>query len=52
MSNTLDPDQDGRSVGFDLSPTNVQRLSANDKLPLADKELVIMTQERFPYTSN
>ena len=31
MSNSLDPDQDRRSVGPDLGPNNLQRLSADDK---------------------
>ena len=40
MSNGLDPDQDQHSVGPDLSPNCLQRLSADDKkLPLARKEL-------------
>ena len=31
VSNSLDPDQDGRSVGPDLDPNCLQRLSAEDK---------------------
>ena len=39
MSNGLDPDQDGRSVGPDLDPNCLQRLSADDKSMLATNEL-------------
>ena len=40
MSNglKLDPDQDRHSVGPDLDPDCLQRLSADDELPLAWKE--------------
>ena len=31
MSNSLDPDQDRLSVGPDLNPNFLQRLSADDK---------------------
>ena len=31
MSNSLDPDQDRHSVGPDLDPKCLQRLSAEDK---------------------
>ena len=31
VSNSLDPDQDRRSVGPDLGPNGLQRLSADDK---------------------
>ena len=31
VSNSLDPDQDRRSVGPDLGPNCLQRLSADDK---------------------
>ena len=31
MSNSLDPDQDRHSVGPDLGPNCLQRLSADDK---------------------
>ena len=31
MSNSLDPDQDRHSVGPDLDPNCLQRLSADDK---------------------
>ena len=31
MSNNLDPDQDRHSVGPDLDPNCLQRLSADDK---------------------
>ena len=41
MSNGLDPDQDRHSVGPDLGPNCLQRLSAENKLPLARKELNI-----------
>ena len=34
MSNGLDPDQDRHSVGPDLGPIYLQRLSADDKSPL------------------
>ena len=33
MSNTLDPDQDGHSVGPYLGPNCLQRFSAEDKSP-------------------
>ena len=39
MSNGLDPDQERHSVAPDLGPNCLQRLSADDKLPLARKEL-------------
>ena len=40
MSNSLDPDQDRRSVGPDLGPNCLQRLSSDDKKsPPARKEL-------------
>ena len=31
VSNSLDPDQDGHSVGPDLGPNCLQRLSVDDK---------------------
>ena len=34
MSNGLDPDQDQRSVGPDLGPNDLKRLSADDKSQL------------------
>ena len=37
MSNSLDPDQDRHSVGPDLGPTCLQRISADDKSQLAEK---------------
>ena len=39
MSNSLDPDQARCFVGPDLGPNCLQRLSADDKSPLAGKEL-------------
>ena len=39
VSYSLDPDQPGHSVGPDLGPNCLQRLSADDKSPLAAKEL-------------
>ena len=39
VSNGLDPDQDRHSVGPDLGPNCLQRLSVDDKSPLARKEL-------------
>ena len=39
MSNSLDPDQARHFVGPDLGPNCLQRLSADDKLPLAGIEL-------------
>ena len=39
MSYRLDPDQDQHSVGPDLSANCLQWLSAENKLPLARKEL-------------
>ena len=36
---SLDPDQDRCSVGPDLGPNCLQRLSADDKSPLTRKEL-------------
>ena len=39
VSNGLDADQDQRYVGPDLGPNCLKRLSANDKSPLARKEL-------------
>ena len=40
MSNGLDPDQDRHFVGPDLGPICLQRLSEDDKSPLARKELI------------
>ena len=40
MSIGLDPDQDGHPVGPDLGPNCLQRLSADDRSPLAWKELM------------
>ena len=39
MLNNLDPDQARHFVGPDLGPNCLQRLSADDKSPLAGKEL-------------
>ena len=39
MSNSLDPHQDRHSVGPDLGPNRLQRLSADDKSPIARKDL-------------
>ena len=38
MSNSLDPDKDRYYVSSDLGPNCLQRLSADDKSPLARKE--------------
>ena len=40
MSNGLDPDQDQHSVSSDLDPNCLQRLSADNKSPLARQELI------------
>ena len=50
VSNNLDLDQDRYSVGPDLGPNCLQRLSADDKkLPLASHELIIFISTRsFP----
>ena len=39
MSSGLDSDQDHHAVGPDLGPNCLQSLSADDKLPLARKDL-------------
>ena len=39
VSNGLESDQDSHSVGPDLGPNCLQFLSADDKLPLARKDL-------------
>ena len=39
MSNSLDPDQAWPFVGPDLGPNCLQRLSADNKSPLVEKEL-------------
>ena len=39
MLNSLDPDQDRCSVGPDLGSNYLQRLSADEKLLIAKKEL-------------
>ena len=39
VSNCLDPDQDRHYVGPDLGPNCLLKLSADDKSPLASKEL-------------
>ena len=41
MSNGLDPDQDQRSVGPDLGPNCLQRLSAEDKSSLVHIQQVM-----------
>ena len=38
VSNGLDPDQNRRSVGTDLGPNCLQRLSGKEKSPLAREE--------------
>ena len=40
MANSLDLDQDQQNVGPDLGSNRLQRLSADDKSPLAMKELL------------
>ena len=42
LSNSLDPDQDRRSVGPDLDPNRLQRLSAGD----TSREGVVASFER------
>ena len=42
MSNSLDPDQDQHNGGPDLGSNCLQRLSADEKSPLAGKELKIL----------
>ena len=39
VTSSLDPDQAPHFVAPDLSPNCLQRLSADDKVPLAGKEL-------------
>ena len=39
MSNSLDPDQAQHSVGPDLGSNCLQRSAADDKSPIAGKEL-------------
>ena len=41
MSNSLDLDQAQHFVGPHLGPNCLQRLSADDKSPLAGKELML-----------
>ena len=41
VSNSLDRDQDRRSVGPGLGPNCLQRLSADDKPQLARKDLMV-----------
>ena len=45
MSNCLDPDHDRHSVGPDLGPNCLQRLSADDKKVAASKEEVKRTYQ-------
>ena len=40
VSNSLDPDQARHCIGPDLAPNRLQRLSADDNLPLAGKKLI------------
>ena len=47
MSNSFDPDQDRHSVGPDLGPNCLQRLSVEDKLLLAWKELTYGMNEKL-----
>ena len=44
-SNCLDPDQDRHSVGPNLGSNCMQRISADDKLLLARKELNTMYEQ-------
>ena len=46
MSNALDQDQDKHFVGPDLGPSCLQRSSADDKSPLAKKELKACKQDQ------
>ena len=39
VSNSLDPDQDRRSVGPDLGPNCVERSSADDKIAASRQEI-------------
>ena len=50
MSNGLDPDQDRRSVGHDLGPNCLKRLSTEVKSPLAKKELIKATGQIMVYS--
>ena len=47
VSNSLDPDQDQHIVGPDLGPNCLQRLSADDKSPLAKKRLIKDKDRQF-----
>ena len=49
MSNSLDPDQDRRSVDPDLGPNCLQRLSADNKSSLAGKELLLILDQKKIY---
>ena len=51
-SNSLDPDQDSRSVGPDLGPNYLQTLSADDKSYRASKERVNTCQKQTVMSSN
>ena len=42
MSNSLDPDQDRRSVGPDLGPNLLQRLSAEFTVVRVTKDLFVL----------
>ena len=42
MSNSLDPDQDQHSVGPDLGPNHLQRLSTDNKSQFSKEELMNM----------
>ena len=46
VSNSLDPDQDRRSLGPDLGPNCLQRISARQQLQLALKELKNFTCQK------
>ena len=44
MSNSLDPDQDRYSVGPDLDPNSLQRISADEKIFAEQAELTCFSQ--------
>ena len=50
--NSLDPDQDIYSVGPDLGPNCLQRLSGDDKSSLVGKELLLILDQKKIYLNS
>ena len=49
VSNSLDPDQDQHSVGPDLGPNCLQRLSADDKVAASKERIKFLLSRHLSY---